>query len=60
MMCRDCWEPVELPEGQELCEWCAMTPAQSERRAWIDLLLFVLVLLVVFAMAVYGVTGEPT
>lgn len=27
--CRECWDPVAR-EGEELCDWCASTPAERE------------------------------
>lgn len=49
--CRDCWEPVDR-EGEELCDWCQMTPAQRDARMRRDLLLVILMIAVVVA-AIY-------
>lgn len=41
-MCRDCWDPVDKP-GAEVCDWCAMTPAQQNaelRRKFVWLFVF--------------------
>lgn len=29
--CKSCWDPVDK-EGEELCDWCKLTPAQRKQK----------------------------
>lgn len=40
--CSECWDPVDK-EGDELCGWCKLNPAQRKRKVligWLFLALF--------------------
>ena len=55
--CKECWDPVDR-EGEDLCDWCQMTPEQREarqRRTWWHLALAAVWLLVLaFALSSGG------
>ncbi|MGU3629856.1 hypothetical protein [Comamonas sp. C24C] len=29
--CKECWDPVDR-DGEEVCDWCQMTPEQRDSR----------------------------
>lgn len=54
--CKECWDPVDR-EGEDLCDWCQMTPEQREarqRRTWWQLALAVWLLVLAFALSSGG------
>lgn len=53
--CKECWDPVDK-DGEELCDYCAMTPEQRVRyhkRATYYLLALVAFFLVVAGTTIY-------
>lgn len=54
--CKECWDPVDR-EGEDLCDWCQMTPEQREarqRRTWWQLALAAWLLVLAFALSSGG------
>jgi len=47
--CRDCWDPVDR-DGAELCDYCAATPAERERRYRRSLAAAVVMVVALFAI----------
>lgn len=51
--CKNCWDYVDR-DGEELCDWCQMTPAQRDARMRRALLLTILMIAVVTAAIYYS------
>ena len=51
--CRECWDPVDRA-GEELCDWCKMTPEQRGKRYSRDLWLLALGLVLVILALAWG------
>lgn len=51
--CKNCWDPVDH-DGEELCDWCQMTPEQRNARMRRDLLLVVLMIAVTLVAVYYS------
>lgn len=54
--CKECWDPVDR-EGEDLCDWCQMTPEQRDarqRRNWWQLALAVWLLVLALALSRSG------
>lgn len=59
--CRECWDPVDR-DGEDLCDWCAMSPAQRQarvERSWIIFAAFVVAFLALLLVTACGGGDEP-
>lgn len=55
--CRDCWDPVDK-EGEELCDWCKMTPEQRRKREIRNNILIAVGLIMVMAAMILSIIGD--
>lgn len=54
--CRDCWDPVDK-EGEELCDWCKMTPEQRKSKQKINTAILAVIILIVAGLI--GLSVNP-
>ena len=51
--CKSCWDPVDK-EGEELCDWCKMTPQQRKKKYDRDMALLVIGIVLVMVAMIFG------